>query len=1597
VTRAALKRREGENEGGDVARQGPASARLAPRPYGMAFADSGASLTIGLADDPAEREADFMAERALSGLAPLRPFRGRSGVRRMCADCQEEEGQVRRRSTGGGDRRGGTAAPPALSKLMAQPGRALDPASRSYFEGRFARSFADVGVHDSPAADEAARSIGARAFTSGSTIAFARGEYSPGTKEGRRLLAHELAHVVQGTPAIRRKPDKPDAPTPLEPKSGKIADVMAVYAKLGKTIIKQYFVVDGNRLTIYNSSGEKRSTYQLSRPGLVDIKGYYLGSPFDDVGWGWLSSTSTGETVVEGLSPEGQSEAKKETVKGQQLQLLDTELYVFDWIKFDDLDRFYQENEKGLTAMAVLNTPLKKLKGAEKEGPVLSFQLPDWFKALKAKVEKQIADDRGANKEDPNLPDRIFFYGSDKVQAQKGGDAWTIEVEKGKREAYLTIAKAAWEAAPDKDAFARETTGHLYNKVKLILDDIRLQKEEQKEITEIDSTGEKKKGSKWGWAVQLKRQIETLLNYQKAQEKEATDFPDKLTLATRPDGGDSSVHLRVWVYDTKDPPPGSTPELKGGTIPGSLGPGDKAEDWAPIVRRAADALRKGAVTTVPGAGGEEGAAGGDPALLPPYDSLIHPVDLNPDLTTATISKNVFRMVVDVDSMHGGSLLHRTTIHMGLSIGYSWKVYPLPDPLKVLKETLRAKGEPPEQLVLETNDYARSNRTSLGEPTRSYDADYDWDQSVSMPGLGEGDFFIAGTAGIRYPSDWNMKRQASLAALPFTIMKAEDMAKASAGSDSDKLAGLKAQLAAEKDEKKKEALTQQIADLEWRENNDVLTIARKDSADTDKLIKTARRLRKFVEDDWNRELKKSGGKDYDPFLVRLKAFDKDHNDNLYGVYLLIRQIFDYRYDDKTAVDEYLKIIEKQKEDLDKLQSRTTRMTDNEKLRKDKPHHRSVAALVKEDDGNLVPLILLIGHHTDSDPEKNENKMMLIDVTFDSPKKGDMTYVGGKRSSEEDAAKSAFEEFGDDNKYGDGEIVYRVPKAGWRGKVPSRTTALEYLGYALAVLSIVLLIAGAILSAGTLAPASAAAIGMIVTGLGIAAGVAGAALAARNIYKRAEKGTFELDAEFALDVVAIIGAAVQVLATAGRFMTMTRTLGAVQRALMVQRLDTLIMIYDVVELGGNIVLVSLKVHEDIAAIDALNLPPDQAEELKQQVAMEAIQQGAMLAYASASKAGEVAGHIKAKIERSRYRSFKERGWVNEHNQPTENAPPILRQHAAEPGRPPGKAAQGEQAGKEAAVFGLGQAKTHDDAHQVTVTEHGRIIRCSDYCTDLRLKYGEVLGSDPSLESHMAELEAAAKAAAKSGNKTEAENAAKAAANFEAQLKEADDLRTHLFGMTDKEIDAAMESLEPGRITGGKKSGYKIDGIRMPKRLRRAIDVLDIMNPAELLELGKGGWKKAMDRMNKVMGKKISDIDELRDAWNAARAEVLGPGKQPTDYSREEVIAMYGKAQSKFWQNVRKNQKAMEFLKAQGFELAGDGGAALAGLGPKGQESTTRGHITDQERRVSLDHIDEKAQGDNWKRALDADNLELMFQNANSWKEIFQVKFKMRAPKP
>jgi Domain of unknown function (DUF4157) len=89
------------------------------------------------------------------------------------------------------------ALPAAVEQVRRSSGHPLEPTLRGSMERRFLHDFSRVRVHADGAAAETAAALQARAYTVGPHISFARGAYDPGTDAGKRLVAHELAHVVQ--------------------------------------------------------------------------------------------------------------------------------------------------------------------------------------------------------------------------------------------------------------------------------------------------------------------------------------------------------------------------------------------------------------------------------------------------------------------------------------------------------------------------------------------------------------------------------------------------------------------------------------------------------------------------------------------------------------------------------------------------------------------------------------------------------------------------------------------------------------------------------------------------------------------------------------------------------------------------------------------------------------------------------------------------------------------------------------------------------------------------------------------------------------------------------------------------------------------------------------------------------------------------------------------------------------------------------------------------------------------------------------------------------------------------------------------------------
>ncbi|MGD9948598.1 MAG: DUF4157 domain-containing protein [Desulfobulbus sp.] len=170
-------------------------------------------LKVGAPDDAFEREADGVADRVM-GMPEARLQRQTSDEPLMeeekqtpvrTADDREEEVQRKAIET--------TGDPTITSANLgaAGGGQPLPKGERAFFEPRLGTDLDTVRVHTDTEADRLATGLSARAFTLGRDIYFGAGEYRPGYTQGRQLIAHELAHVLQqgkGEENLRRKIDR---------------------------------------------------------------------------------------------------------------------------------------------------------------------------------------------------------------------------------------------------------------------------------------------------------------------------------------------------------------------------------------------------------------------------------------------------------------------------------------------------------------------------------------------------------------------------------------------------------------------------------------------------------------------------------------------------------------------------------------------------------------------------------------------------------------------------------------------------------------------------------------------------------------------------------------------------------------------------------------------------------------------------------------------------------------------------------------------------------------------------------------------------------------------------------------------------------------------------------------------------------------------------------------------------------------------------------------------------------------------------------------------------------------------------------------------
>ncbi|HWF08934.1 MAG TPA: DUF4157 domain-containing protein [Bryobacteraceae bacterium] len=167
-------------------------------------------LRINEPDDSFEQEADRLAEEVATGRraqwslssigvgAPLQrkcACGGNPGPAGECEACRKKRLQ-RKGSDPSSVNRHPSEVPPIVHEVLRSPGQPLDAKTRAFMEPRFGHDFGHVRVHTDAKAAESARAVHALAYTVGHNVVF-DAAHSPETIGSRRLLGHELAHVVQ--------------------------------------------------------------------------------------------------------------------------------------------------------------------------------------------------------------------------------------------------------------------------------------------------------------------------------------------------------------------------------------------------------------------------------------------------------------------------------------------------------------------------------------------------------------------------------------------------------------------------------------------------------------------------------------------------------------------------------------------------------------------------------------------------------------------------------------------------------------------------------------------------------------------------------------------------------------------------------------------------------------------------------------------------------------------------------------------------------------------------------------------------------------------------------------------------------------------------------------------------------------------------------------------------------------------------------------------------------------------------------------------------------------------------------------------------------
>jgi Domain of unknown function (DUF4157) len=273
-------------------------------------------LKINEPGDEYEQEADRIADEVMRMPEP-------SVQQQVESEEENEEKIVQRQAIAPPNPHQPVPAgvPPIVHEVLSTTGQSLNANTRRFMEDRFGYNFSQVQVHTDAKAVESAQVLQARAFTLGHNIVFNRGQYEPETLSGKRLLAHELTHVLQQQQglALIQRASLVSGSVAFQGCSSKDLDNYAVIPEEGNHpihppvsdtvyeadgILSRYHQPltpeDASAWEWFKVSGPCELTVNCNDSPQFDLDCQGAGTVFGSLGAGWVTSVAAGPFIGTG-------------------------------------------------------------------------------------------------------------------------------------------------------------------------------------------------------------------------------------------------------------------------------------------------------------------------------------------------------------------------------------------------------------------------------------------------------------------------------------------------------------------------------------------------------------------------------------------------------------------------------------------------------------------------------------------------------------------------------------------------------------------------------------------------------------------------------------------------------------------------------------------------------------------------------------------------------------------------------------------------------------------------------------------------------------------------------------------------------------------------------------------------------------------------------------------------------------------------------------------------------------------------------------------------------------------------------------------------